>query len=291
LCTKFLTLKDNILEITLMNRSPGDNGGFITADAFNLGPDVHVSRFDQLSGPMNFELVTGSIKTSPFSDRQFVITISPNASQPWLGGGSPHGGIPPGQRATFQLTLDGEGVESLTVRNILKSQLIRFKGFANGSSDKDWIAAGLHGRCDEDLPGLCVKQLALSGNTLLLKLVNTSPVGNGGFITADGFDLGPDVQVTAFTQLTGPPNFSLTEGPVDTAPFGTREFVISLSNQWQEGGTASDGIGVQESATFQLTLSGKGVKSLQADKILESQVIRFREFTNGDNDKDRVVLQ
>ena len=117
-------------------------------------------------------------------------------------------------------------------------------------------------------------------------------VANGGFLTVDAFDLGPDVQVTAFTQLTGPQNFSLTTGPIDTSPFGTRQFVIALSNQWQEGGTASEGIGVRDSAIFQLTLSGKGVGSLRAEDILESQVMRFHGFLNeDDNDKDQVALQ
>ena len=160
----------------------------------------------------------------------------------------------------------------------------------------DWHLEGSRqytwGTCEEDLPGLCSKQLTLSGNTLLIHVVNTSPVANGGFLTADAFDLGPDVQVTAFTQLTGPPNFSLTKGPIDTSPFGTRQWVIALSNQWQEGGTASEGIGVRDSATFQLTLSGKGVGALRAEDILESQVMRFHGFLNeDDHDKDRVELQ
>lgn len=137
LCTKSVDINGSTLTITLTNTSPAANGGFTTADAFDLAGAASITSF--ASTNTNFDLVPppisfgGSFSVSPFGVREFVITTSPGAPEPWLGGGSPTGGIGVGQSETFTLGLVG-GVTEL---DVLNSQAIRFRGFNDGTSDKD----------------------------------------------------------------------------------------------------------------------------------------------------------
>src|SRR5207245_5685315 len=57
-------------------------------------------------------------------------------------GGSPLGGIAIGQTATFTFLLSGTGVNETDAFN---SELVRFKGFTNGSSDKTGVHIGSDG--------------------------------------------------------------------------------------------------------------------------------------------------
>ena len=141
-CTKTVDFDaaSNLLRITLANTSPAANGGFLTADAFNLGAadtaDIQVVSF---AGDPHFPAFTlnpaapsigGDINVAPFGTREFVISATSGA---WLGGGNPSGGIPVGQSATFTLVLSADITEaSLFGLN----EAIRFRGFENGGSDK-----------------------------------------------------------------------------------------------------------------------------------------------------------
>jgi hypothetical protein len=145
------------------------------------------------------------------------------------------------------------------------------------------------GACDSDLPGLCTKSVTLSGSTLSISLTNTSPAVNGGFITADAFDLAGAASVTAFT--TTDSEFSLlppvpsTGGSFSVAPNGVREFLISTGGAFEGGGPPSAGLAVGESATFTLTLGGTFSGVTEAN-VLSTQTIRFRGFNDGTSDKD-----
>src|SRR5262245_14616728 len=61
------------------------------------------------------------------------------------------------------------------------------------------VQATTMGLCDVDVPGTCTSAVTLSGTSLTLTLTNTSPVANGGFLTAVAFDLAGPVQITAFS--------------------------------------------------------------------------------------------
>jgi hypothetical protein len=141
-CTKTVTYDSttNILTLTLANTSPAANGGFLTADAFNLGApataDIQVISF---TGDADFPAFAlnpgapsagGNISVSPFGTREFVISATGGA---WLGGGSPNGGIPVGDSATFTLLLSADITESSLFG---LNEAIRFRGFENGGSDK-----------------------------------------------------------------------------------------------------------------------------------------------------------
>ena len=137
-CEKSVELDGNVLTIILKNTSPGSNGGFLTADAFNLNVGTTIDSFSH-TGAGNFGLVSttaGSINVAPDGFRQFAISNDPTATQPWLGSGSPlTGGLGVGQTATFKLGLGGD-LTGITPESVFTTQVIRFRGFKDGGSDK-----------------------------------------------------------------------------------------------------------------------------------------------------------
>jgi hypothetical protein len=152
------------------------------------------------------------------------------------------------------------------------------------------------GFCSGQLEGLgqCTKTVAYDSNTniLTLTLANTSPAANGGFLTADAFNL--DAQVVSFTGDPDFPAFALNPGApssggsISVSPFGTREFVISATGgDWLGGGNPSGGIPVGDSATFTLVLSAD---ITEASLFGLNEVIRFRGFETGGSDKTRTEL-
>jgi len=152
--------------------------------------------------------------------------------------------------------------------------------------------ATLTGVCAVDLPGLCTKTLSLNSVTgeVSITLTNTSPAANGGFITADAFDLFGN---TAGSFTSTNPNFTLnTAGPINTAPDGDRDAVISTGGDYLGAGSPTGGIPVGGSATFTFTLAGNlsGITELD---LFNSQLIRFRGFIDpligGGSDKDHVT--
>jgi hypothetical protein len=119
-----------------------------------------------------------------------------------------------------------------------------------------------------------------------ITLFNTSPVANGGFITADAFNLFGNT-ASGFTSTNA--NFTLnTVGPINTAPDGTRDAVISTGGDYLGGGSPTGGIPVGGSATFEFTLAGNLYAGLEAD-LFNSELIRFRGFVDGGSDKDNVI--
>jgi hypothetical protein len=129
-CSLSVGLTGSILTITLANTSNPTNGGYIVADAFNLG-SATISGF--ASTDTDFFTTSGSTSVSPYGTRDTLVSITSS----WLGGGSPTSGIGVGQSATFTLTLASLG--GLTEQSIFDSTLIRFRGFADGDSDKDQV--------------------------------------------------------------------------------------------------------------------------------------------------------
>ena len=138
--------------------------------------------------------------------------------------------------------------------------------------------------------GDCTKSVTLTGDQLVIVLTNTSPLLNGGFITADAFDLAGDASITAFSSSDA--NFTLlpsplpsTGGSFSVAPFGTREFLVSIAGDWLGGGNPTSGLGVGESATFTFTLADFG--SVTETNVLTSEALRFRGFGDEGSDKTK----
>lgn len=143
------------------------------------------------------------------------------------------------------------------------------------------------GLCDPDGSGQCAKSVTLTGNTLTVILTNTSPVANGGFITADAFNLAANTTITNF--VTTNTNFSVIQGSISANPFADRNTLISTGGDFEGGGNPRGGIAAGSSATFTLTLGGSGAALNTELAIFNSEAIRFRGFEDGSSDKDLVT--
>ncbi len=145
------------LTVELTNTSPGSNGGFITAFAFN-SPSNNITDVSLSSTDNDFSLIGGpsfsnSIKVSPFGK----FDIGASISDAWLGEkklrrgrrlspGGPSRGIGIGATETFTFNLKGINLSSLDERSFWEvlslgskqSQpfAMRFRGFKDGGSDK-----------------------------------------------------------------------------------------------------------------------------------------------------------
>jgi len=142
-----------------------------------------------------------------------------------------------------------------------------------------------------------------SGGTVDISLTNTSPAGNGGFITAFVFNLPAGASLTSSVFSSSDGDFgqlgaSTFSNNVNGAPFGRFDIGASTGSSFEGGGSPSPGIGVGGSATFTFILSGTGLGSLTAADFLGSVsvppgagagvqgfVVRFRGFEDGGSDK------
>jgi hypothetical protein len=125
-----------------MNTSPAANGGFITADAFNLAANTTISNFSAVNvvgntttPNTNFGITQGTISASPFADRNTLISTGGD----FEGGGNPNTGVGVGQTVRFTFTLGGAGAGANTETSIFTSEFVRFRGFNNGGSDKTMV--------------------------------------------------------------------------------------------------------------------------------------------------------
>jgi len=143
------------------------------------------------------------------------------------------------------------------------------------------------GVCDPDTPGLCTKSVTLTDNILTITLTNTSPVANGGFITADAFNLAANTTITNF--MTTNANFSVMQGTISASPFPDSNTLISTGGDFEGGGSPNSGIAAGSSATFTLTLGGSGAALNTELAIFNSEAIRFRGFLDDSSDKDLVT--
>jgi hypothetical protein len=145
LCTKSVDINPAGTQFTIVltNTSASANGGFITADAFSLPGDLGATL---ATTGTSFALVSGAVKVAPINiDREFLLTSdpSPDPNNSFEGGGNPNSGIAAGSTLTFVLDITG-GTLTDSLANelsILNSQVIRFRGFGDGGSDKDIISS------------------------------------------------------------------------------------------------------------------------------------------------------
>jgi PEP-CTERM motif len=137
--------------------------------------------------------------------------------------------------------------------------------------------------CDFDGVGSCTQSVTASGNQLTIQATNTAP---DVFITAIAFDL-PGTTTAQLTTTTNS-NFELGVGPINVAPDGFREYVLSTSvgnpsGGYEGGGSPNIGIGTGQTATFTLTLSDSIGDGGLAD-VIASELVRFRGEAGSDKD-------
>lgn len=136
---------------------------------------------------------------------------------------------------------------------------------------------------------------------LIIELTNTSPIDNGGFLTAFVFNNPGDlIESVGFSstdldfQLLGGPGF---DDGVNGAPFGQFD-VGSSTGDFEGGGAPSAGLGVGQSATFTFLFTGTLLDTLSdlsflsafsegtgAGEGYQAFVARFRGFNDDGSDK------
>lgn len=138
--------------------------------------------------------------------------------------------------------------------------------------------------------------------TLNITLNNTSPAGNGGYLTAFVFN-NPGQRITGASLWSSDVHFHLLGAPsfnhgVNGAPYGWFDLGASTGNSFEGGGNPNKGIAVGHSDDFVFQLTGNGLNTLTADDFftatsvppgngqgLQSFVARFRGFEDGGSDK------
>jgi hypothetical protein len=168
-----------LIRVTLTNVSPFSNGGFLTAFAFNdpgstsKGNIGTVTNYQQAFNPQtgqNFTLLgapsfNNSVSSAPFG----LFDIGAGVGGSWHSGGNPVDGLAVGETGTFSFLVNGTNLTKLTAANILTSMsstgttgfVVRFRGFADGSSDKD--IAGVVVKPPENNPVPAPPALVLAG--------------------------------------------------------------------------------------------------------------------------------
>jgi hypothetical protein len=116
----------NDLTLSLTNTSDPANGGFLTAFAFDLDPDVTLTISSCTLA--SFCTLLTDVSVAPFGTNEWGVSTSSD----WLGGGSPTGGLGVGASATWIFDVDPDATSTLDVNDMLA----RFRGFIDGDSDK-----------------------------------------------------------------------------------------------------------------------------------------------------------
>jgi hypothetical protein len=134
--------------------------------------------------------------------------------------------------------------------------------------------------------------------TLTITLENTSPVANGGYITAFVFNNPGGVSSATLSTSSGSWNLLFGSNNVQGAPYGKFDIGASTGGGFEGGGAPQGGIAVGNSVTFTFTFSGTNLDQLTTADFLstlstgtgagqgyEAFVVRFRGFKNGGSDK------
>ncbi|AGA25977.1 hypothetical protein [Singulisphaera acidiphila] len=138
--------------------------------------------------------------------------------------------------------------------------------------------------------------------TLTITLTNTSPVANGGYLTAFVLN-NPGNMITGISLTSAPANFTLLGTPpfqdgINGAPNGQFDFGVSTGNGFEGGGSPSKGLAVGATGIFTFSLTGTNLSTLSPADFAsalsggtgigqgpEFFVARFRGFNNNGSDK------
>ena len=138
------------LTVILKNTSPVNNGGYLTAFAFNnpsnLINAVTLNATDEHFSLLGNSIYQNGIKCAPYG--YFDIGASSTRNN-FLGVGDPTGGIPVGVTETFIFDFQGTGLDTLNEQSFIIALsegkgagegheffLARFRGFDDGGSNK-----------------------------------------------------------------------------------------------------------------------------------------------------------
>lgn len=135
--------------------------------------------------------------------------------------------------------------------------------------------------------------------SILLSLTNTSPAGNGGYITAVAFN-NPGNLISSVLLPSSPANFSLIGGSgfnnsIDADPFGDFDIGAASTTAWLGGGSPTGGIPVGSTGSFTFSLTGTGLAGLTTQSFINELSynsgqanwlsVRLRGFDDDGSDK------
>jgi hypothetical protein len=161
---------------------------------------------------------------------------------------------------------------------------------------------------------VAVDNLTTTSASIQIKLTNTSPVANGGYLTSFAFNLPGAVKGATLTATYAPntaQSFNLIGGvttatpkgdfsnDISTGPLGNFDVGAAVGPDWHSSGTAANGLTPGETGTFTFTITGTGFNAnlltAQALMTYMSQSVngsavgaigvRFRDFKDGSGDK------
>ena len=139
-------------------------------------------------------------------------------------------------------------------------------------------------------------------STIEIELTNTSPMSNGGYLTAFAFNI-PSGYITGVSLESSDDDFGLLGDPdfydeVKGVPYGYYDIGASVTDQFLGGGAPSPGIPVDGSVKFTFTIYGDNLHMLDEDSFLDEMsagaspgkgsqffLARFRGFDDGGSNK------
>lgn len=159
---------------------------------------------------------------------------------------------------------------------------------------------------------IAVDNISNSQAVIQVTLTNTSPAGNGGYITGFAFNdpnsssRGNISSVTSFTQsytpLGSPPYSNMTliggssfQNTINASPYGSFDIGAATGGSFLGSGTPLPGIEVGQTGTFTFTVSGSSLNNLTAARLMATMssggsksaamLVRYRGFDDGASDK------
>lgn len=123
------------LVVTLNNTSAASVGGYLTGFVFNIASMDSGASATLTSGTNTDFKNTGEEKAAPFGTFDAGAALGAK----WTGGGTPSDGLMYGSGGTFTFSVSAGDAASLTSVDFLgdgNDFAVRFKGLANGGSDK-----------------------------------------------------------------------------------------------------------------------------------------------------------
>lgn len=111
--------------------------------------------------------------------------------------------------------------------------------------------------------------------SILLSLTNTSPAGNGGYITGVALNNpGNLISGVSFSSSLVTSNFNLIGGSsfnnsIDGNPFGDFDIGAASTNTWKDGGSPTGGIPIGSTELFTFSLTGTGLAGLTTQSFID----------------------
>ena len=144
--------------------------------------------------------------------------------------------------------------------------------------------------------------ISATESTIEIELTNTSPMSNGGYLTAFAFNI-PGGYVTDVDLSCTDEDFGLIGGPdfnddVKGVPYGHYDIGASVTDQFLGGGKPSPGMPVGATETFTFSFFGHDLDTLDLDSFLNEMsvgaspgqgsqffIVRFRGLDDVGSDK------